>query len=1018
MKHFNIQSIIARLSSVFRDFMESGQQNIMRVVFGVLIGFAAMLLTTFGMHGDVRLLHILDTMLIRFKIWIPLLVSAIVYVALSTMMRVNSDSIAERFWNNKRDENGVRYANNGTYGTAAWMTKKEAREKLEVEPIQTCNGVILGSFDDKNREVVCIPRGKKQAREITNQNVCILGSPGEGKSWGYVRCNMLQAIRRGESVIVTDPKGELFRDMSKLFRDNGYEVKVFNLANPQKSDAWNCMNVCFNKSTGNVDLNRVKIFVEAIMKNTSEGGEANDYFANNEKTLYEAVIMYMAEKYVMDLRNILENQIVKNCDAKDNGETYVKFRMKYVRHDAYLNEIIAEAKRIFIQYGPNKKLVDLITKEKLGEYVPPAHTAEERAAQFDEFYSILSAKAVKPTLSNVYNKINKLDIKKFKEEVDALKTPTALCHIPLSTILQQSENVWGNFTNGCSVRLNVLNDEVLRLMISEDDIDLSAPGVRKCAYFCIFPDQDFTFQFVSSLFFTFLFKDQIETADANNGNPVPINYILDEFCNIGMVPDFSNKISTARSRNIGITMIVQSMTQLFQVYSENVTNTILGCCSTLICLGVNDDVSIEYISKKLGEATILQSSTRKERQVGRIENIFAEFNESVGEGSRNLLTFDETRRIEATHLLVICAHLKPLKLRKVAASAHPLSNGGKFEQTSIADIPPFVMRYPGCEQRDEFAREQYDKIQKDLEKYQRDLMNAQRRNENGGEFVDEEDPEQLGFEYCEEPELEDEADETPEPKPKVVSTPAGDAPRRTSARDEIMSALMETEGKPQGKRETKNNIKPAPQKSQQKEHSNSSKVERQGELPAATPKQAPQQPPAKDQPKQRRDRGNFAQALVTGKQFDPGKQNTGRSNVRMTQATASHFSHDEEVQLLIERELAAKKAASAGGEPPVAAQNNKPAIAVPASEPVVNKPAESTRAEQPPAPQDAHTDIADTPCENEETRAVPGAESKAAPVEFIPEALPQEDTVEFIPVQEETTPTFEIVEDFTFEKEN
>ena len=749
LKKFDIHSIIAKIISAAKDVAESGQQNIIRLGFSVIIAIGVAFLATFSTHGDVRFLHIFDALFLKFKLWLPILFGGGAYLILGMMMRVNSDSISERFWNVTKDENGIRYAKNGTYGTAQWLSKKEAREKLEVEPIQSCNGVILGSYDAKNREVVCIPRGEKQAREITNQNVGILGSPGEGKSWGYVRCNMLQAIRRGESVIVTDPKGELYTDMFALFKENGYEVKVFNLANPQKSDAWNAMDVCYNKATGNVDLNRVKIFVEAIMKNTSSPNERNDYWQKNERALYEAVIMYMAEKYTKEIRYVIEDKIVKFCNANDSGETYYKFRLKYVRPDAFLNDIKEEAKQIFIKYGATSQLCELVIKamgkDGFRKKLEPAQSPEARAQQFDEFFEILTKQIVKPTLSNVYHKINKLDIATFKGEVDSLNNPTALCHIPLDTILQQGENVWGSFTNGCSVRLSVLNDAALRLLVSEEDIDLAAPGRRKCAYFCIFPDQDFTFQFVSSLFFTFLFKDQIETADATGGNPVPINYIMDEFCNVGMVPDFSNKISTARSRNIGITMIVQAITQLHQVYTEEVTNTILGCCSTTICLGVNDEKTIEYIVKQLGDATILQNTTRKDRQAGRLESIFSPYAESVGEGSRGLMLYDELRRIDPNYQVVICSHLKPMRLRKVFASAHPLANGGKFEKTIIADIVPFIDRYPGCEQRDEFAREQYNKILADQEKFKRHLESIAGKVSGEGIPSEEEDVQQSLF---------------------------------------------------------------------------------------------------------------------------------------------------------------------------------------------------------------------------------------------------------------------------------
>lgn len=1046
MKRFNIHSIIARIISAARDFAESGPQNIIRVSMAVLIGLALSVILTFSTHGDIRLLHIFDTLFLKFKLWLPLLFGCGAYVIFGLMMRVNSESMEERFWNTTKDENGVRFAKNGTYGTARWLTKKEAREKLEVAPIQTCNGVILGSFDEKNREVVCIPRGTKQIREITNQNVCILGSPGEGKSWGYVRSNMLQAIRRGESVIVTDPKGELFTDMSALFRQNGYEVKVFNLANPQKSDAWNAMDVCFNKVTGNVDLNRVKIFVEAIMKNTSEAGEMNDYFAKNERTLYEAVIMYMAEKYTKEIRYVLEEKIVRFCDTNDQNETYYRFRLKYVRPDAYINDIKAEAKEIFIKYGPTPELCEIVANSikgaKAGVYEEPAKTQEERAAQFDRFFDILTKQIVKPTLSNVYHKINKLDVAAFKGEVDSLDNPTALCHIPLSTILQQSENVWGNFTNGCSVRLNVLNDETLRLLVSEDDIDLSAPGRKKCAYFCIFPDQDFTFQFVSSLFFTFLFKDQIETADANGGNPVAINYILDEFCNIGMVPDFSNKISTARSRNIGITMIVQSITQLYDVYTENITNTILGCCSTTICLGVNDEKSIEYITKQLGETTILQNSTRKERQVGRIESVFSPYNESVGEGSRNLMYYDELRSIDPYYQIIICSHLKPMRLRKVVASAHPLSNNGNFEKTSISDIRPFIDRYPGCEQRDEFARAQYSKIIADKKLFNDQLAAIAEALGNQGEMSEVKAPSEKKADTTQAPaEMEqleiagvcENATDVPmgtgKSQTAYSATPRGGG--RATDDDRSITAILggtshkdtQKKGVAVNKDAKKENPAQAKEKGSPANVSETPKdlpatkgqekqmaAKPQSEVTAPAHKNKPNEAPVQQKkpqeqpqpaPKEEAKMRNFAKASVRGKAA-PIEKAGGRSELRAIPVTEAHRTSEKEVALLVAAEMAAqqaRKAAQATKDRAVATQGCDMA-----------KDAADSRGD----------DARATPVVKEKPTAKniqslpvipvekPSVTSEA--VEFIPNEPPA--PLEFIPVQEEPLQTFEIA-DFT-----
>lgn len=133
------------------------------------------------------------------------------------------------------DSRGVDYSSKGTYGTAEWMSRKEAKEEYEICHIDDARGVILGQYTEGGKEVVCLPENTKG-----NRNILVLGSPGTGKSFCYVRNAIFQAIVRGESVVITDPKGELYESTSEKLRLEGYKVQVFNLVSPQRSDAWNC----------------------------------------------------------------------------------------------------------------------------------------------------------------------------------------------------------------------------------------------------------------------------------------------------------------------------------------------------------------------------------------------------------------------------------------------------------------------------------------------------------------------------------------------------------------------------------------------------------------------------------------------------------------------------------------------------------------------------------------------------------------------------------------------------------
>ena len=122
-------------------------------------------------------------------------------------------------------------------------------------------------------------------------------------------------------------------------------------------------------------------------------------------------------------------------------------------------------------------------------------------------------------------------------------------------------------------RLQILQNKLVQQITSHTDIDLSLPGKEKCAYFCITSDQDSTFDMLATLFTSFLIIKLVRLADRTEERvlPVPVSFILDEFPNIGVVPDFKKKLATARSRRIGMSILFQIIHSF-----RTVTRTISG----------------------------------------------------------------------------------------------------------------------------------------------------------------------------------------------------------------------------------------------------------------------------------------------------------------------------------------------------------------------------------------------------------------------------------------------------------
>ena len=202
--------------------------------------------------------------------------AAIVLFILTLVSKRNNDL----FGTKTEDERGVAISTEGTYGTSEWMDKEEAKQVYEVCPVEEAGGTILGQFTQDGEEIVALPYKKR-----ANRNLILIGPPGSGKSFGYVRTAIFQSVKREESIVITDPKGEIHNDMRKFLEAHGYVVKVFNLVNLKKSDAWDCVREIYDPRTGDIDEQRVVVFCETIMRNTSAGDD-DEFWGSGEKNLF------------------------------------------------------------------------------------------------------------------------------------------------------------------------------------------------------------------------------------------------------------------------------------------------------------------------------------------------------------------------------------------------------------------------------------------------------------------------------------------------------------------------------------------------------------------------------------------------------------------------------------------------------------------------------------------------------------------------------------------------------------
>mgnify|MGYP000810659397 FL=1 len=470
-------------------------------------------------------------------------------------------------------DRNLNYSTKGTYGTSGFMTPDEMMKVLELTgDVKKNKGTILGKLNGK---AVCLPYQTRM-----NKNIAVYGASGSMKSRAFARNMIFQCVARGqegnnasgESLIITDPKSELYESMSAYLENEGYVVKAFNLVNPENSDSWNCLGEINGQET------MAQVFADVIIQNTGSG-KGDHFWDNAEMNLLKALVLYVDQGFPPEARNI--------------GQVYKLLTM-----------------------SSEKELNSLF------DLLPVSHPAK----------------------------------------------------VPYCIYKQASDTVRSGVIIGLGARLQVFQNKLIRQITSYDEIDLTLPGKQKCAYFCITSDQDSTFDFLSSLFMTFIFIKLVRYADkyGEEGKlPVAVHILADELANTGAILELNKKISVIRSRNLSISCIFQNLPQMQNRYPYNQWQEIIGNCDTQLFLGCTDEVTATFISNRSGDVTVGVSSEAKQLNRWRVSDYTPEYRQTKSIGKRKLLTPDEILRLPLDTALVILRGQKVLKVEKYDYTLHP-----------------------------------------------------------------------------------------------------------------------------------------------------------------------------------------------------------------------------------------------------------------------------------------------------------------------------------------------------------
>lgn len=471
------------------------------------------------------------------------------------------------------------YREGAEYGSARFGNNRERKAFVSKNPF---NDTIL------SRNVRLTLLEKKVPQFDRNKNLVVIGGSGAGKTFRFVKPNLIQL---NCSNIVVDPKDHLAEKTGKLFLENGYQVKVLDLVNMINSDGFNPFRYVETEN----DLNRM---LTVYFNNTKGNGSRSDPFWDEASmTLVRAISSYLVDFY--------------NPPGSTKEET--DSRRKRGRYPS------------FSEIG---KLIKLLSK---GEN------------QDKSVLEVMFETYAKTYGTENFTMRNWSDFQNYKDKT-------------LDSVIAVT-----------TAKFSLFNIQSVIDLTKRDTLDLKTWGMQKTMVYLVIPDNDTTFRFLSALFFSTVFSTLTRQADVDFKGQLPIHVrsYLDEFANVGEIPDFAEQTSTVRSRNMSLVPILQNIAQLQGLYKEKEAwKTILGNCDSLLYLGGNDEETFKFMSGLLGKQTIdVRSTSRSYGQTGSGSTSHQKI-------ARDLMTPDEVGNMKRDECLVRIAGVPVFKEKKYFPLKH------------------------------------------------------------------------------------------------------------------------------------------------------------------------------------------------------------------------------------------------------------------------------------------------------------------------------------------------------------
>ena len=495
------------------------------------------------------------------------------------------------------------------YGSARWARPDEMAPYTDHDPRQNIQ--------------MTLTEGLSIDAQATkrNLNTLVIGSSGSGKTVTHVIPNIRNA---NMNYACTDPKGELYDKTRDDLERNGYLVRKLDLVNLTCETQFNPL-AYIDPDKPDVAIMRL---VTNLMENTNGDKKASSgdgFWEKAERSLLTALIALV---YYLPPDILCEGLAVRS------GRT--------------LNAVADLAGRMEASEEDETRLspVDVLVQ-----------TCEQMADEAREIWETTPPKERDDDLAGMWR---------------------------LASGLRFAATQYRPFTQGAGetkksviislgVRLAPIQVGAVREILKDDNIGIDeigswdAPGrpSRPMAIFLALPDEDPTFNFIAAIFYQCLFDNVIQRCRAYPGQRLssPLHCFLDEFANVGRIPNFDKLIATIRSRSVSVSIILQTIAQLKTMYKD-AWETIVGNCDSVLFLGGSEQSTTEWVSKRLGKETIDTRTTSQSKGTS------GSWTVNLQRTGRELLTADELSQLDNNKCIYLLRGLPPFLSRKMWPGKH------------------------------------------------------------------------------------------------------------------------------------------------------------------------------------------------------------------------------------------------------------------------------------------------------------------------------------------------------------